>query len=97
MVSVLSRRTKPQKRQRCHSPRDSLEPLVWVKKVRTRGGDGDVEPSGLVGDGENAAPASMMKRSVKPSREPNSGIRPAELTGVDEESPVRMEPSQRHC
>ena len=53
-VSVLSCRTKPQKRQRCHSPRDSLEPLVSVKKVRTRGGDGDVEPPGLAGDGKNA-------------------------------------------
>ena len=73
---VLSHQSKPEKWRRCHSPRILLETLALVKKMRVRGGDGDVEPPGLTGDGENAAPASMMKRSVKPSRETNSGTRP---------------------
>ena len=67
-----------------------------VKKVRTRGGDGDAEPRSLARDGENAASALTMMRLVKPSGEPNNGAQREELAGVDEESPVRMESSQRH-
>ena len=68
-----------------------------VKKVRTRGGDGDAEPPSLARDGENAASALTMMRLVKPSGEPNNGAQREELAGVDEEGPVRMESSQRRC
>ena len=75
----------------------AAETLMLVKMVRVRGGDGDVEPPGLAGDDRDAAPVSMMKRLMKPSREPNCGTRPEEPVGVVEEGPVRMEPSQRRC
>ena len=63
-----------------------------MKKVRTRGGDGDAEPPSLAREGENAASALTMMRLVKPFGEPNNGAQSPGLAGVDEEGPVRKNP-----